>query len=129
MRRAAIVFAFLLADFLLAALGASGAIAHAETGDFGPSSEALEQTPIIRGLTDAERTLIDRSFDGADDRDALDRSGYAAAWRTGEWVEAVAQEVAALWEPRLTGVLLWLLGLGLMLSHRSRPTKAGVEDR
>lgn len=116
------------AALLAATLCMSGAIAHSETADFNLSSEALGQVPIIRGLTDTEKVLLARSFGSETDR-TFDNSSYAAAWRLSEWVEAFARELAAFWEPRLVGVLLWLCGLGLSLWRWSRPvSKAETKD-
>lgn len=76
--------------------------------------------PIVRGLTGAEKVLLARSFGGERDQ-VLDKSSYAAAWRLTEWVEVLARELAAFWEPRLGAVLIWLFGLSVWLWRWSRP--------
>lgn len=125
MRRVAIALATLLA----AALCTSGAIAHSEAAVFSLSSGELAQTPIIRGLTDTEKALLARSFDGQVEDQTLDDSAYAAAWRLSDWTEALAQTLAAFWDPRLIGVLFWLLGLGVTLWLWGRPvSKAEAEE-
>jgi hypothetical protein len=116
MRRALL----LSAVSLVAIFCAPGAIAHSVAADFNLSSEELAQVPIVRGLTGAEKLLLTRSFGGESDQ-ALDNSSYAAAWRLTEWVEVLARELAAFWEPRLGAVLIWLFGLGVWLWRWSRP--------
>ncbi len=80
------------------------------------SGVAGERT--IRVLSDDEEALLARSFIGGDANDRHpqgDAENYVASMQMAAALGSTLLWLASFWDPRLTGVLLWLFILGLLL--------------
>ncbi|MGB8277926.1 MAG: hypothetical protein WCF20_08365 [Methylovirgula sp.] len=147
------LLASLLALFMFAAIGRcetgtfypiSGAMAHAHLADVfsddthigsaGFSANGQTNARTIPGLTDEEEALLARRFIGADPdgkHQPADAETYVASLQIAAALGAAVQWLAALWDPRLTIVLVWLFFLALLLRPpRWRPnaSQAKTED-
>jgi hypothetical protein len=86
-------------------LGMAGSF---ETGEPAPRT--------IHALSDAEEAFLAHGFTGTKSKDKLAEPGdYVASLQMAAAVGAAMQRIAALWDPRLTGVLIWLSVLRLLL--------------
>jgi hypothetical protein len=107
-------------------------IAGAPSIGFSGFGEADPRT--IHALTDEDEALLTRRFFGAAENDTHepgDGETHPASLRIAAAFGAALQELAALWDPRLTLVLIWLFFLSLLLRPpRQRPeiSKAESED-